>query len=80
MRLLVNNDSKPAMCLGSCDQSANRYPHDLRAKERRAETRFKWQSMWIAISEGSVLVAMANNQSHNWFEIVVLLQFEGACS
>lgn len=28
-------------------------------------------------SEGSVLVAMANNQSHNWFEIVVLLQFEG---
>lgn len=47
MRLLVNNDSKPAMCLGSCDQSANRYPHDLGAKERRAETLFKWQSMWI---------------------------------
>lgn len=49
MRLLVNNDSKPAMCLGSCDQSANRCPHDLGAKERRAETRLKWQSMWIAI-------------------------------
>lgn len=31
-------------------------------------------------SGGSVLVAMANDQSHNWFEIVVLLQFEGACS